>query len=250
MYSYENEDELYGIGLIPKLLQIAGYDCNLNPAARRMLNIIAGYSNDKGECFPSVSKIAKALGMSRPAVNKQTKILASHGYLNIKRRYHETSGGYMSNLYKLNFELAYEFQKTPDIFCKGNVPIVVTYLATLLSYMGMKPDEVMTFVTSKSYTKIQVEDIYKTEAQSGKKNQKKRGKKQKVNDATKEGHTVALERLKTVMNPDEITELNARIRPQLKNKILEEQIIIQTGHYNTEYKKKTLTGRNSDTSSN
>lgn len=149
----ENDgNQIYGYVAVLKLLQIAGYDEHLKGAARRVLMIIAGYVDPEGCSFPSITKIAHRLGISRQAVIKQISILEQRGYL---VRYSRTGdrGGRLTNIYELNLERAVKYQKTPEIFCNRHVALVVTYTVTLLRYRDMQSLEVTSHETSESYTK-------------------------------------------------------------------------------------------------
>lgn len=61
-------------------------------------------ANGDGFCSPSQNELAKILGISRPAVNHQIKILVQLGYVEIHTRY-ASDGGRMRNLYRIIFAL-------------------------------------------------------------------------------------------------------------------------------------------------
>ncbi len=130
-----------------KLAQIVAYDASLNDAAKRVFSILAGYADAEGCCYPSITKIAACLGLSRQAIINQINILIQHGYVSRYSRYLPETGRRTSNLYQLNFELANMHQKTPEVFCRRNVTLVVTYIVTLLRYGGMSSQEVADHVS-------------------------------------------------------------------------------------------------------
>ena len=144
---------LYGHLAVLKLLQIAGYDATLGGAAKRVLMIIAGYSDKDGVCWPSILTISKRLQLSRAAVHKQIKVLEEHGYITVSRRFDPNTKAKRSSLIQLNLKLAQENYLDPHVFCQDHVTLVVTYLATLLGYIGMEPNEDTEYVTSLSSKK-------------------------------------------------------------------------------------------------
>jgi predicted transcriptional regulator len=145
--------KIYGHTAILKLVQIAAYDDGLGDSAKRVLSILAGYANCKDyTAFPSVSRIAKALGLTRAAVTKQIAILERYGYL-IRKPNYKSSGGRTTNIIKFNMEIVTLYGTEPDIFCKRNVTLIVMYLATVSSYGGIELEGVTGSVNSKSCIK-------------------------------------------------------------------------------------------------
>lgn len=77
-------------------------------AALRVLSALGSFltvgwiANGDGYCSPSQNELAKMLGISRPAVNHQIKILVRLGYIEIHTRY-ASDGGRMRNLYRIVF---------------------------------------------------------------------------------------------------------------------------------------------------
>jgi hypothetical protein len=145
--------KIYGHLATSKLNQIAGYDCTLNPAARRVLTVLTGYANQEGHCWPSVVTISKCLGVSRAAVSKQIDALIERGYLSKKARYHK-GGGKKSNVYLLNYDLANQYYKEPDIFSEPNILKMLAIFAATASCIGMEVDEVTYHVTQLGNIKI------------------------------------------------------------------------------------------------
>jgi hypothetical protein len=78
-------------------------DPRLHSAALRVLSAIGTYANKEGWCYPSQSTLAKRLKISRPAVNRQIKILVELGYLEATRRV-DKDGGETSCIYHILFE--------------------------------------------------------------------------------------------------------------------------------------------------
>ena len=135
-------ETIYGHLAALKLIQIAGYDAYLGDAARRVLNIISGYVGTDEMCWPSITQIAKRNGVTRAAIQNQVKILEEQGYLTRKPRYCERTGARKSSIIVINGELARQYATCPEIFCKANVTIVMTYLVTLLHYRGRYPQKI------------------------------------------------------------------------------------------------------------
>lgn len=153
-----------------KLGQIISYDCTLGNAAKKIYMALSGHVDGDGECFPSVTKIAEKLSVSRQAVIKQIKILEEHNYIEKTARFSLNSGGRLTNLYKINQELANVFLNELDIFSKKNVSALLRYLVmhltyspqlmevtgdvTSVSYSGEQPPIITEAVTSKGYINI------------------------------------------------------------------------------------------------
>lgn len=108
----------YGFVSVIKLLQMAAYDDRLGHAARRVLMLISGHSDKYGECFPSLTQIAKRLCMSRSAVRNQVRNLEKYGYINSISRSNPETGATQSNLYELNLALAKKYEDDTHVFCK------------------------------------------------------------------------------------------------------------------------------------
>jgi DNA-binding MarR family transcriptional regulator len=132
MRPYENPKPkvrvIYGWVAVQKLIQIAGFDERLGGASRRILMIIAGYSDQRGFCFPSITMIARNLGMSRQAVTKQINNLVRYGYL-VREANYTTNGRRVSNIYYLNLDMAIEYREKPTVFSKGNGTSKVPFLS-------------------------------------------------------------------------------------------------------------------------
>lgn len=124
--------EIYGQLAVLRLLQMAAYDDTLNDRAVRILAILAGHADQVGTCFPSVSKIAKQIGISRAAVSKQITTLIKHSYIQREAKFCKKTHARHTNLYTFNLQLANDFDSA-DFSEKGLTP-VVAYLATLLGY--------------------------------------------------------------------------------------------------------------------
>ncbi|MCB9982278.1 MAG: helix-turn-helix domain-containing protein [Rhodospirillales bacterium] len=145
--------QIYGFVAVLKLLQIAAYDDNLPNAAIRIFNIIAGHADEDGTCYPSISRISERMGITRQAVINQLRTLEKNGYMQSTGRSHPETGGTLSNIYLLNLDMAREFQKEPDIFCKRNANAIFRYLVTLFSYTPRNPIDLHSGVTSSDYPK-------------------------------------------------------------------------------------------------
>jgi DNA-binding Lrp family transcriptional regulator len=143
---------IYGHLAILKLCQIAGYDYYLGDAAKRTLIVLAGFSGTDGMCYPSISQIAKNLGVSRAAVHRQINILVKQNYLKAEGRYCPKTKRRKTNIFIFNTDLARQYSSYPEIFCESNVTSVVTFLVAVLYYMDCYPDMLQGHETSKSYT--------------------------------------------------------------------------------------------------
>ena len=148
---------IYGHLAVLKLLQILAYDDTINNAAKRVFGLLSGHANKDGTCFPSIKKMAQSLCFSRTAISKQIKILEEHGYLKREERF-DANRSRRPNIIVFNIDMANEYHETPDIFCRANVTLVVTYLATLLHYSAMQPFPDTWNGTSESCTKRKFEN--------------------------------------------------------------------------------------------
>lgn len=111
----------YGYLAVLKLMQRAGYDPALRPAARRILMILAGYSDTDGGCWPSMAQIAKQLGVSRAAIIQQVKALEARNYLRKTSRFDPETGRQKSNLYVLNIhDVVSGAEVTPSVKSEGD----------------------------------------------------------------------------------------------------------------------------------
>lgn len=81
----------YGFVANLNALQTAGFDAQLPDRALRIFALLLSYADPNGECFPSQSKMAKKLGVSRQAVQKQVRELERKGYVKIFRQAKKTS---------------------------------------------------------------------------------------------------------------------------------------------------------------
>lgn len=158
----KQKPEIYGHLALLKLGQILAFDDTVNNAAKRIFSLLAGYADKNGICFPSVKKIANSLCMSRTSVIKQISILKDHGYLRKEDQF-DRNRTRKANIYIFNLEMAAEHFTEPDIFSPKNVTLVVTYLATILSYSALYPSEDTGDETLGSYTKRKDEKNRKKE---------------------------------------------------------------------------------------
>lgn len=76
----------YGFVANLRALQAAGFDRALQNMTFRVFALIVTYADMDGQCFPSIAKMAKKLGITRQAVQKQVRQLAQKGYLRITRQ--------------------------------------------------------------------------------------------------------------------------------------------------------------------
>lgn len=78
----------------------AAFDRNLDNAALRALSVLGTFSDRNGWCYPSLTKIAAALGVTRQAVSKQIKALIDLGYLEVREQF-RSNGSRAVNLYRI-----------------------------------------------------------------------------------------------------------------------------------------------------
>ena len=78
-------------------------DRKLGNAAFKVLAALGTYGNREGHCWPSLATLAKRLGVTKQAVEKQIGPLAELGYIEIQRRT-RPNGSSASNAYKLLFD--------------------------------------------------------------------------------------------------------------------------------------------------
>ena len=150
--------KIYGHLAVLKLLQIIAYDSTLSPTAKRICMILAGYADNKDySCFPSASRIGKTLGVSRQAVTKQIDILEKHGYIKKEPRFDKINKARKSNILIFNISIALDYHTQPDIFCKKNIALLVTYLATTLGYGELQSQGVVRHEPPKGCTKRTLE---------------------------------------------------------------------------------------------
>jgi len=71
----------YGWVLVLRGLQKAAIRLRDRPGALVVLNVVAGYMNEEGECRVSQDTIAAQLGMTRQAVNLHLKFLKQRAVL-------------------------------------------------------------------------------------------------------------------------------------------------------------------------
>lgn len=142
-----------------KLGQIISYDCTLGDAAKKVYMALSGHVNAKGTCFPSVTKMAEKLGVSRQAVTKQITVLEAHNYINRKSRFSVNSGGRLANLYTINQDLANDFIDELDVFSKKNISTLLVYLSMHLKYT-LQPSEVAGGITSTSFNERKPQGLH------------------------------------------------------------------------------------------
>jgi len=75
----------------------------LKPADKLLLLALADHANDKGECWPSRSTLARKTSMSIRTVQRSIKNLQDAGYLTVQNRA-SSEKGLMSNLYTIKLD--------------------------------------------------------------------------------------------------------------------------------------------------
>lgn len=68
------------------------YSDNLPSRAVAVYMYLHTRANKDGQCWPSESRIAKDLSLSKSTVKRAIKDLVSHGYISTEQRYRKTGG--------------------------------------------------------------------------------------------------------------------------------------------------------------
>lgn len=84
-----------------------------SPISKLVLLMIANYSDEKGECYPSQDHLAKLCQCTRVSVNRHIKELEKQGFLSIRKT---KNGLFGYNTYKLNLG----YVNNIDIPCKSS----------------------------------------------------------------------------------------------------------------------------------
>ncbi len=84
---------------------------------------LCSFTDEKGQCYPSVNRLAECCGLSRKSIIDRVKVLIDKGFLTKSYRYSENSQ--MSNLYQIH--LIPSNGSTPPA---NKVPKVVTVVHT------------------------------------------------------------------------------------------------------------------------
>ncbi len=71
----------YGFVANLRVQRAAGFDADLQNMTFRVFALIVTYADKNGECYPSIAKMAKKLGVSRQAIQNQIRKLVDKGYL-------------------------------------------------------------------------------------------------------------------------------------------------------------------------
>lgn len=71
----------YGFVANLRVQRAAGFDADLQNKTFRVFALVVTYADKNGECFPSIAKMAKKLGVSRQAIQNQIRKLVDKGYL-------------------------------------------------------------------------------------------------------------------------------------------------------------------------
>ena len=217
-----------------RLAQILAYDASIDNAARRVFCILAGYAGPEGECWPSIKQIAQSLGMSRAAVSKQIDILIDHQYLIKRPRYKSNTRARTTNVYIFNIALARDYYKTPDIFSKKNVTLIVSYLVTLLSYRGVTPLEFRGDGTYASDTKITKKKTYLKKQNKNECKAASRADAWERENERREALGISVEQnrklrdlyeeLKGIIGTDQVVSFNIHAQKSLKSSTPTEQV--------------------------
>ena len=76
----------------------------LRPATKIVLYWLADHHNgETGDCYPSLSRLAKCCEMDKSAVHRHIGTLTTKGLISVKRRWRD-DGGFTSNFYVLHLE--------------------------------------------------------------------------------------------------------------------------------------------------
>ena len=86
---------------IQLILNVIAMDGDIGPTERLVMITLANFADDKGECWPSISTMMKATGLSRNGLKKVLVRLENDGWLKKANRKKDTTRN-LSNRYKIN----------------------------------------------------------------------------------------------------------------------------------------------------
>ncbi|MEZ5902617.1 MAG: helix-turn-helix domain-containing protein [Alphaproteobacteria bacterium] len=232
--------DIYGPIAVQKVVQIASYDATLGDAAKKVLGIIAGYCGNNESCWPSLSRIARATGVSVTAVIKQINILEQHNYI-IREQRRNKKGAKIPSILHFNCALACEYSRCPEIFCKEHLTLVVWYLVTLSRYIGMELDEVSAHLTSEGYINKTVLIKHFKEKRNNKTllradswaKQKEHDREANVSSEDREVMINTEKGLREYLTTDQITNLSLEVMREVKGMSLEDSARHQIKRYRT-----------------
>ena len=93
---------------------MAAHDTKLSDRAFRVLACLSAYADKNGHCYPSMAKIAKMLGVSKPAIVKQVRALEKAGYVETRADFWP-SGRQRNNIYKVAYSRPLNEAMPPEI---------------------------------------------------------------------------------------------------------------------------------------
>ena len=88
---------------------------DLSALQRWILVVLSTYTDNDGDCYPSLNKLASVVGCSRVSVINNLQSLEKKGYITIKKRF-DKAGDRATNLYTLNIEPS-ERDKNLKVVC-------------------------------------------------------------------------------------------------------------------------------------
>ena len=77
-------------------------DCDLRGSVKSVLIVLANRANKDGECFPSLSTIARDAGIARSTAQEAIKKLEGLGLIKKRQRKSSRNDGWRSTLYRLS----------------------------------------------------------------------------------------------------------------------------------------------------
>lgn len=115
-------------GHLSILQAVAIDDVRVGAAALRMLVALGTYADTTtGWCWPKQRALGERLGITRQAVSRALRDLASYGYIEIAEQHDPATGSQIGSRYRLvmDFELPDQFRRTPQPDVAGGVKLTL-----------------------------------------------------------------------------------------------------------------------------
>ena len=115
-------------GHLSILQAVAIDDVRVGAAALRMLVALGTYADTTtGWCWPKQRALGDRLGITRQAVSRALRDLASFGYIEIKEQHDPATGSQVGSTYRLvmDFHLPDQFRRTPQPDVAGGIKLTL-----------------------------------------------------------------------------------------------------------------------------